>query len=241
MNRVARQLRIGHVALDAFHFQFRAQRAAAAVLHHVTHCGRAGRLAHDAPGDFLVARFQMLHHFYGAVDGGAFLVAGDQKSDGAAVIRMLCHKAFTRRDHRRQAALHVGGAASAQHAVFDFRFERGVLPALHRSGGYHVGVAGEGQYRAGVAAPGPEIVHFTKAQFFRLETDGRQPFDHQGLAIAVIGCHRRLGNQVDGQLQGGGQVGGGHGQRHPRRMYKAAYDSKPCTGKPRRRCRKRIN
>src|SRR5690606_20954059 len=49
VNRILRQVRIGHVALMAAYCEGATERATTAVLHHVAHQRRARRLADDAP------------------------------------------------------------------------------------------------------------------------------------------------------------------------------------------------
>src|SRR3546814_5082012 len=83
-----------------------------------------------------------------AVQGTAFLVAGDQKGEGAA--RLAAGKQALDSDHHgRESRLHVGGAATVQHAIADFRHERIAQPVGARSRRYDIGVAGQtGQRRA---------------------------------------------------------------------------------------------
>ena len=75
-------------------------------------------------------------------------------------------------DHRRQAALHVGGAPSVQHAVADDGLERVRLPLLARSGGDDVGVPGETQHRAALAMARPEVLDRPERHALDLEVRG---------------------------------------------------------------------
>ena len=59
------------------------ERAAPADLDHVAESLRIGRLADDAMVEFFAAARPASQHLDGAVDGGAFLVAGDEKADRA--------------------------------------------------------------------------------------------------------------------------------------------------------------
>ncbi|MNH09720.1 hypothetical protein D3C79_691810 [compost metagenome] len=214
VDRVARQMRVGHMALFAAYGQLGAQRTTATVLDHVTQQGGAGRFADDAPVQALVARFQALDHRLGAVVSRAFLVAGDQKRDLAAVVRVVLHEALAGDDHGRQAALHVGGATATEHAVgVDQCLEGFMLPLLDRAGRHHVGVAGKTQYRAVLAAVGgPEVVDVFNAHRLQLETDGAQTVHHLRLAIGVDGGDRGATDQVAGQLKGRRELGRGrHG------------------------------
>ena len=83
VHRVLRQLRIGDMTLHALHGQPAAERTAPSDLDGVADALLAGRLAHDAPVDPLAALPEHLDHALGAIDRGAFLVAGDQERDGA--------------------------------------------------------------------------------------------------------------------------------------------------------------
>ena len=132
--------------------------------------------------------------------GRAFLVAGDQEGDLAAVVRVVLHEALAGDHHRGQAAFHVGGAAAAEHAVgVDQRLERLVLPLLHRAGGDHVGVAGEAQYRAILGTVGsPEVVDVFKTHRLQLEAHGAQAVHHLRLAVGIDGVTegRRIRSQA---------------------------------------------
>src|SRR5690606_7007 len=154
----------------------------------------------------LAAFAQRLDHSAGAMHRRAFLIAGDQEGDGAAMLWMVGDKALDRHDHARQAALHVGGAAPAEHAVgVDARGEGIVLPALHRAGRYHVGVAGEAEHRALAAAHRPEVVDLAETHRLDLEAGGGQTAHHQLLTALVGGRHRGTVDQLAGQLQGRGE------------------------------------
>ncbi|MNZ77816.1 hypothetical protein D3C78_963710 [compost metagenome] len=215
VDRVARQVRVGHVALFAAHGQFGAERATAAVLDHVTEQGSARRLADDAPVQALVARDQALDHSLGTVMGRAFFIAGDQEGDPAAVVRVVLHETLTGDHHGGQAALHVGGAATAEHAVgIDQCLERLMLPLLHRAGGDHIGVAGEAQHRTVlVTMGGPEVVDVLDAHRFELKAHGAQALHHLRLAVGVDRGDRGATDQVAGQLKGRRELGWGrHGE-----------------------------
>jgi hypothetical protein len=86
MHRVVRELRVGDVALAAVDAEHAVEAAAAAVLDDVAQAGLAGGLAHQAVVDALVALAEALDDADGAVDGRAFLVAGDEQRDAAGVV-----------------------------------------------------------------------------------------------------------------------------------------------------------
>ncbi len=78
-------------------------------------CAVARRLADDAVLKPLAARRERLHDLQRAVVGGAFFVARDQACPTEpASLRIPLGEAAARVDHRREAALHVGGAAADQ-------------------------------------------------------------------------------------------------------------------------------
>ena len=209
VDRVLRQLRVGHVTLQAAHSKGGAEGATAAVLDHVADQGGARRLADNAPVQALVARFQALDYGLGAVMGRAFFVAGDQEGDAALVRRVLTDETLNGDDHRRQAAFHVSGATAAEHALLVDAYVEGlILPSLQRAGGHYVGVAGKAQHRAVSAMQGPEIVHVLDAHRFDGKAQGLQATHHQRLAVGIQWGDRRATDQVAGQFQGGGE--GGH-------------------------------
>ena len=91
-DRIVRLVRIGGVALPALHRDGEAQRAAAADLDRVAERVDAARLADDAMvGDVAVVRHP-LQHLHRAVDGGAFLVAGDEEGDRALELARPAHE-----------------------------------------------------------------------------------------------------------------------------------------------------
>jgi hypothetical protein len=143
--------------------------------------------------------------------GRAFLVTGDQEGDAALVLRMVGDEALDGDDHRRQAAFHIGGATSAEHALLiDQRGEGGVLPGLQRAGGHYVGVAGEAQHRTVLLAVGrPEVLHVFDAHVLDLEAERTQAAHHQLLTALVKRGDGRAANQVAGEFQGRGESRGG--------------------------------
>ena len=83
VDRVATEVRVGDVALDALDRQLAGQRAAAAVLDHVAERIDRGRLADDAEVERFAARLQGFDDGDGAVGGIAFLVRGEQEGDAS--------------------------------------------------------------------------------------------------------------------------------------------------------------
>ncbi len=67
--------------------------------------------------EFLAALGRPLQQFYGAVDGDALLVAGDEQRNRASLRPAAMRRQIIerRRDEAGDAALHVDGATSVQH------------------------------------------------------------------------------------------------------------------------------
>ena len=94
MNRVARKMRIGDVALDAFDNQLAGQAAATAILDHVAEALDRGRFADDAVVNTLATRLEGLNDGNGAVGGVAFFIRGEQQGNAAGVVRVRRDEAF---------------------------------------------------------------------------------------------------------------------------------------------------
>jgi hypothetical protein len=140
---VARELRVGHVALDAAHRELATERAAAAVFDHVAAALHRGGLADDAPVEPLAARAQVLDHDLGAIDRRAFLVAREQQGDLQMRLRRGGEEFLDGDDEGGDRGLHVARAASVELAAA-LRGQEGVAaPVLERARGHDVGVACE--------------------------------------------------------------------------------------------------
>ena len=143
VNRVARQMRVGNVALDAAHHQPPAQRAPAAVFHHVTGARHGGGFTDDAVVDGLLARLQLLDDHPRAMHGRAFFVAGEQKGDVEQRLGRVLQKFLDRHDKGGNRGFHVTGAAPVQLASALGGGKRRAAPLCQRTGGNHIGVAGK--------------------------------------------------------------------------------------------------
>ena len=77
------EMRIADMALLALDGDPARERAAPADLDHVAHGVGIGRFAEDAMVEALAARLGPVEQLHRAVDGRAFLVAGDQEGDRA--------------------------------------------------------------------------------------------------------------------------------------------------------------
>ena len=206
--RVVRQLRVGHVALNAMDGEAAGEAAPAPVLDNIAEALLAGRLAYQAPVDGLATFLQPFDHPAGAIDTGAFLVAGHQPSDTALMVGAGGEKFLDGREHGRQAAFHVGGTTAVKQTVANGRLERVAMPFLEGAGRHHVGVAS--QTESGAAAchaafPGsPEVVHGPEPEPFDLKPERFQAANHYVLAAFIRGAHRAATEQVQSQVEGGG-------------------------------------
>ena len=133
----------------------------------------------------------------------AFLVAGDEESDLAFVVRMLSGKALDRHNHRRQAAFHVGSATAMKHAVFvDARGKRRILPRLYRTGRDHVGVAGEAQHGTFAATDCPEVLDVLNVHRLDSKAAGGEALSHQLLTALILRGNRWPIDQLAGEFEG---------------------------------------
>ena len=145
-DRVSRQVRIGGVTLHATGVDLARHRAAPADLDRVAERVRIRRLAEHAVREDLAAIRRPLQQLGGAVDGGAFLVAGDEEGDRAG----MRHAGFLQvakccGDGGGDATLHVGSTAPPQFAAGDLAGERAVRPCSLVAGRHDVGMAGKAQ------------------------------------------------------------------------------------------------
>ena len=208
MNRVFRQVRVGHVPLCALYCEIAMERAPAAVLDDIAHLTGAGRFTNQAPVDFFIPGFQGFHHFHGAVLGRTFLVTGDQQGNRAPMIGMVCHKPLAGCDKGRQAAFHVGCAPAMKKAIVNHRLERRMTPVFLRTGGHNICMACKRQQGAFRTLAGPKVVGFAKAQGLALEAKGREPRHHQFLTAGVVRGNGWPADQVNGELEGRGKLCG---------------------------------
>jgi len=203
------EMRVGDVTLHALDAQLARERAPATVLDHVAHLFDRGGLAHDAGVQALALLLQPLADLDGAVDGGAFFIAGDEEGDAAGVIRVAAHEGLGGHHHGRQRRLHVGGATAVQQAITVGGHEGRRGPLIERPRGHHVGVACKSQHGRRVVATaldGPEVGHRgvgrAKHQGVAFEAQGLQTVHHHLLAARVGGRHRRLSDQGLSEAQG---------------------------------------
>ena len=195
MYRIARQVRVGDMALDAMHDENAPQGAPAAIFHHVPDPARGRGFAHQAPINGLAACLQFLDDLDGAVYGRPLFIAGDQKGDRTFMVRMPGDETFAGRDHRGQRTLHVRRTPSVQEAIANRRLER-----IMRTGWHHIGVACETEDRPRTTTPRPKILHVAERQRLGAETLRREALHHQRLTAGVFRADRCSPDQVKCEL-----------------------------------------
>ena len=77
MNGVLTEVRVGYVRLNTLDVQFARQGAAPAILNHVAQLINRGRFANHAVVQPLTALFKSFAHYYGAIVGWTFFIAGN--------------------------------------------------------------------------------------------------------------------------------------------------------------------
>ena len=163
-DRVAGELRVGDVALDAGESELGVQTAAAADLDHLAEFSRIGRLTHQAVVDDFAVCAHPVQHLDRAIDRDAFLIAGNQQADRArhlaAARRQELRESF---DETRDGAFHVRRTAAKERIVDDLAGERILRPGVTLADRHHVGMAGVAKVGCRRAEPGIEIVDFRLA------------------------------------------------------------------------------
>ena len=174
------------MALNAQDLQIAGDGAATAILDHVAEPLGGGGLSHQAPGDLLLTRLERFDHLGGAIDKGALFIAGDEKGDGALMIRMGGDEALHGDQHGGQGALHVGGAPTVEQTIAHRRLEGRRIPLLEWSGGHHIGVTGKAEQRPLAAAASPEVGGVMKHHGLDDKTQARQILGHHLLASGIL-------------------------------------------------------
>ncbi len=124
----------------------------------------------------------------GAVDGRAFLVAGQEEADRAGE-RSPRDEAQGGGDRGGDAALHVAGAAAPEFAVGDLGRERVEPPARLVARRHDVGVAGEGEIGPRVSEPRIEVEDRGRSLGLEGDEVGGEP----GLAQKIAQIGQRAG------------------------------------------------
>jgi hypothetical protein len=204
VHRVVQVLRERRVALDPVDLQAQVDRATPPHPHRVAERLAAGWLADQAVVGPPPAPSQFFHDPRDAIHRLAFLVAGQQQADLAAVRRVLAHKRLEGDDHRRDRALHVRHAAAVQLAIYLVRAERQEGPELCGARRHHVGMAEEPQRRRAAAARQQHVADRATQEPLDVEAKRQQAFGDQALAAGVVGRDRRPGGQFAGEVENAG-------------------------------------
>jgi hypothetical protein len=122
--------------------------------------------------------------------------------------RMRSDEPLGRGDHRRHAALHVGGAAAVQDAVAYHRLERICLPFLARAGRHDIGMAREAQDRTLAAVSRPEILDRSERHPLDPKAQGLKALADQLQATMIFGADGRTADQFLGERQRRIGIGG---------------------------------
>lgn len=133
------------MALHAMNGNRAGERTAPPDLDHVAKRVRVGWFTDDRCIPAFAALFCPFEQFHRAVDGRAFLIAGDEKGNAALDVAMLFDVAGNRGHETGDAAFHVHRATAIHHAVLDFCGKGRVLPVLFIAGRHDIGVACEHQ------------------------------------------------------------------------------------------------
>lgn len=204
-NRIIGEVRIGDMALRARNFDPDIDRAAPPDLDRIAEPRRGGRLADKADVGDELTRLHPIDQRYGAVSGGAFLVAGDDQREATFVRR----HARGGGDEGGDAPLHVHRATPVEQIAPHLRHERIGCPAF--TGRDHVEVSGKGEVRPvfARAARGEKVFDRTVGGLSGHEALDRKPLrDQRGLEhredLAGGGRDTGRGDQGLGERKGVG-------------------------------------
>jgi hypothetical protein len=136
------------------------------------------------------------------MDRFALFVRAQQQRDRAPMPGMRGDEGFQRADHRRDAALHVGRAATVQQAVAHDGFEGISLPALARARRTtSVCPRNTSTGRTARAVRGPQIAHVAEGKVFDREAGSLQALGNQQLAAGVVGRDGGTAYQLAGEIE----------------------------------------
>ena len=164
-DRIVGALGIGDMALAALDDERAIERAAPADLDHVAQSVAARRLADDAMIEALAFFISPAQQLFRAIDGRAFLVAGDKETDRALVRSVPRDISAGGGGKGGDAPLHVGGAAPPDRAIGQLGRER-IEPPFRRVAHRHdIGMAGKDEKGRTRADARIEIVDVRRARF----------------------------------------------------------------------------
>jgi len=171
-------VRIGDMALRAWHVDPHVDRAASSDLDRIAEAVDRRRLAnqdHVGPDSTLIEPVDDPRRAEGGI---ALLVAGDEEREGALVLwNQGC-----RRGEGGDGALHVVGAAPVETAIFDHRRERVAGPSF--AGRHNVEMACKAEVRRTDAADRDHVLRrsvrlFAEDEAMDIETERQQRFFQQ--------------------------------------------------------------
>ena len=188
------------MALAALDTERAIERTATADLDHVAKCVLARGLADDAMIEALAFFIRPAQELFRAIDGRAFLVASDEKTNRAFVRSMPGGIGASGGGEGGDSALHVGRAAPPDRAIGQFRRERIEAPASGIPHGDHIGMPRKDEVRRPCTDAGIEIGDVRRARFRE-----RQPLRRKARLVqreredveraAVVRRHRAAAHQ----------------------------------------------
>ncbi len=187
----------------------------AANLGHFAQGSRVCWLTNNAMVNGLALIGNCLQHLLGAVDGRAFLVAGDQETDGTIEITVARRQELgCGIGEAGDCGFHVDRSPAIEGAVLHLRAERVSDPGVFVAHRHHVGVAGETEVWAAVAQPGIEVLHVRGAVIaegdqLTVEADPFQRRLQDILRAAVGGRHAVTADHRPGKFDRIDSHGGG--------------------------------
>ena len=190
------------MALAASRLDHSVEAAATAVLDDVGDDVFRCRFADQAVVEFLAVGDDRGEEAAGAVEAGAFLVAGDQQGDRSPGRAMVAHQARCSDDEGGDGALHVGGAAAVEDAVPDLGAERIGGPAGGVAHGHDIRMASETEVRGRGPKPRIEVIDALEGIAPGAEAERFQGAGQQILRAVVAGVHGRLADKGLGEGHG---------------------------------------
>ena len=206
-NGIVGQMRISDMALFPVHDDVASERTAPPNFDHIAQAFGIGGLTEDAMVECLAIVFHPFEHFHRTIDGRAFFITCDEKTNRATKIGMPVDEAQRGRNGRRHAALHVGCAAAIHFAVANIARKRRHAPFGFVADGHDISMAGKQKMRSATPKPRIEIVDIGRAigrktQQMRFKSGSAQNVSDKAQCAALFRRHRRAPDQRLRQLDG---------------------------------------
>lgn len=99
-------------------------------------------------------------------------------------------------DEGGAGGLHVGSAATIEHAILDGGLEGRRVPFIHGASRHDIGMTSKYQQRAVIATSCIEVVYFTETHALNSEAERLQAFDHDFLTARIFRRIRAASNQI---------------------------------------------